>query len=159
MLSKKKSSAKAFIKAAITIPVIALLAIVITINQEAKALVKFDLSTEWWQPILKKHAVEEVKAFNNLGNVFEMGEQNSVTNSIVTLTNATMIIKGNNNDYMFIRAAHIEHDINSGILKIKSGTLNTYMIDSDISSPLVSMSCEDHLTISIKDIINSNLGH
>lgn len=159
MLSKEKSSAKAYIKAAITIPVIALLAIAITINQEAKALVKFDLSTEWWQPILQKHAVEEVKAYNNLGNVFEMGEQNSVTNSVVTLTNAIMIIKGNDNDYMFIRAARIEHDINSGMLNIKSGTLNTYMIDSDISKPLVSMSCEDHLSISVKDLINSNLCH
>lgn len=159
MLSKEKSSAKAYIKAAITIPVIALLAIVITINQEAKALVKFDLSTEWWQPILQKHAVEDVNSYNNLGNVFEMGEQNSVTNSVVTLTNAIMIIKGNDNDYMFIRAARIEHDINSGMLKIKSGTLNTYMIDSEISKPLVSMSCEDHLSISVKDLINSNLCH
>ncbi len=159
MLSKEKSSVRAFIKAALTVPIMILLAIVITFSQETKAAMFFGESAEWWLPILQKHNVKEVYAFNNLENVFQMGEQNSISDNVATLTNATMIIKGNDNDYMIIQASSIEHDISSGMLKIKSGTLNTYKMDSDISQPLVSMKCEENLSINLKDIIRSNLGH
>lgn len=152
MLSKEKSTVRASIKAMIAVPMIILLALLIAFNQGTRAEVKWGELTEWWQPILQKHNVK-IAAFNNFGDVFEMGEINSSSNNLTTLTNATMIIRGDVDDYVLIQADLIERDTNSGMLKVVSGTLKTYNMDSDISNPLMSMVCGE-LHINLNDIID-----
>lgn len=153
MLSKERSTVRAFIKATVIVPIIALFAIIITFSQEAKAVVKLSESAEWWQTILQKHNVKKENIFNDYGNLFEMGEQISVCNNVTILTNATLIIKGNDNVYMFIQANRVEHNIKDGTLNIKSGTLNVYKMDTDISQPIMSMVSDD-LSINLKDEIS-----
>ena len=88
--------------------------------------------TEWWQPILEKHNLKPV-AYNNLGNVFEMGlKGNSINNGICTLKGAIVLIRNNNNRYMLIEADTIHHNIQEGIFEIKSGMGYHYKMDSDL---------------------------
>jgi len=156
MLTKEKKTSRAFMKAAIVLPIMGLLAIVLTFSQEAVALNKMESYTEWWLPILKKHSVTEVKAYHNFENVFEMGDESSMKDNVAALTNATMIIKGSSDAYMLIQASHIEHNTESGEIKVKSGMFKCYKMDSDLSQPLSEGKAE-LLIFNVKSIVESTL--
>ena len=90
-----------------------------------------DEKSEWWLPILKKHNLEPI-GYNNFENVFVMGEEgNSINNGICTLKVATVLIKGDDNTYMLIKADVVHYNIEECIFEIESGVINVYKIDSD----------------------------
>lgn len=158
MLTKERKTSKAFIKAAIVLPIIGLLTMAMTFNQEAIALGKVGIYAEWWQPILKKHNVTEVKAYNHFENVFEMGDVNSMKDNVAVLTNATVIIRGDNDAYMLIQASYMEHDIKSEIVKVKSGTFKCYKMDTHVFQPLSNGEFKS-ATFSVKDVAKSTLSY
>ena len=102
--------------------------------------------SEWWQPILEKHNIQPI-AYNNLGNIFEMGmEGNSINNGICTLKAATVLIKDRDN-YLIIEADKISHKIEEGVFDIVSGIGKVYQMDSDISKPSATITNLSKLTI------------
>jgi hypothetical protein len=106
--------------------------------------------SEWWQPILEKHNLQ-LGAYNNLGNVFEMGmEGNSINNGICTLKAATVLIKDRDN-YLLIEADKITHNIEKGVFDIVSGVGKVYQMDADISKPGVTLTDLSKLTIARED--------
>lgn len=151
MLKKEKSSTRLFLKGITISPLILLIAIVFTFSSKAMAAD----TNNWWEPILKKHNLE-VTSYTNIGDVFEMGDNNSIHNNICDLTNATMIIKGKNEEYLIIQADRIIHNIKTGALKIESGILKRYStMNLDVSKPNISGS--GSMEINLNDIIKSNL--
>jgi len=64
---------------------------IMSLNQPAVATGHGINSSEWWLPILQKHQLE-VKSYINYGDIFEMGEKNSLNNNICTLTDAVKAV-------------------------------------------------------------------
>ena len=95
-----------------------------------KIMIQKDAS-EWWQPILQKHNLK-LGAYNNFGNVFEIGmDGNSINNGICTLKVATVVVKNRDNSrYMIIEADTVYHNIREGSIEIISGIGKIYKIDS-----------------------------
>ena len=86
---------------------------------------------EWWLPILEKHNLK-LGAYNNLGNVFEMGmEGNSINNGICTLKGAIVLIKYNDR-YVLIEADTIYHNIQEGVFNVISGVGKVYNTNSEL---------------------------
>ncbi len=148
MMTKEKSPVRTCIKAAVLIPVIVLLAVVLVINRQPKKETGMDLRAEWWQPILQKHGLQ-VSAFNNFGDVFEMGDRIAIDNGVATLTNPTILIKENNGGYMLIRAVVAEHDTANGQLSVQSGTMERYGTNTAVNEPLMSM--EGDFKVNLKE--------
>lgn len=147
-MTKEKSPVRTCIKAAVLIPVIVLLAVVLVINRQPKKETGMDLRAEWWQPILQKHGLQ-VSAFNNFGDVFEMGDRIAIDNGVATLTNPTILIKENNGGYMLIRAVVAEHDTANGQLSVQSGTMERYGTNTAVNEPLMSM--EGDFKVNLKE--------
>lgn len=148
MMTKEKSPVRTCIKAAVLIPVIVLLAVVLVINRQPQKETGMDLRAEWWQPILQKHGLQ-VSAFNNFGDVFEMGDRIAIDNGVATLTNPTILIKENNGGYMLIRAVVAEHDTANGQLSVQSGTMERYGTNTAVNEPLMSM--EGDFKVNLKE--------
>ena len=72
---------------------------------------KYEVSDEWWQPILRKYNLK-LSAYNNFDNVFVMGmEGNSIKNGICTLKAATALIKGGDGAYLLFEADSVSFNI------------------------------------------------
>lgn len=147
MLKKKKSPVRLFLKGITIFPFILLLTVAFAFSSNAMSL----SLTNWWEPILEKHNLEIV-GYNNFGDVFEMGDTNSIEDGVSNLTNATMIIKGKSGEYFIIQANSIEHNIKTGALNVDWGVIKRYSnIDADVSKPLVSGSGE--MRINVNDLL------
>lgn len=134
MLKKEKSPVRLFLKGITIFPFILLVAIAFAFSSNGMPIG----TSKWWEPILKKHNLEIV-GYNNFGDVFEMGDTNTIVDGVSNLTNATMIVKGKSGDYLIIQANSIEHNIKTGALKIELGVFKRYSdIDADVSKPQVS---------------------
>jgi len=152
MLRKERSSVRLFFKNITIIPLIVVLALTFTMKLHAMS---FD-ADQWWEPILMKHNLKAA-AYNNFENTFMMGETNTIDAGICTCTNATMIIRGNE-DYSIIQADCIIYNINTKSLKIVSGEFNRYSYtDSDISAPKMRMMSADTMKIYSNHTINNKL--
>jgi hypothetical protein len=112
----------------------------IAISCSTEKVLVLDETYEWWQPILQKHNLE-LGAYNNLGNVFEMGKEgNSINNGVCTLKVATVLIKSKNT-YLLIEADTVYHNFKEGVLDIKSGIGKVYKMDAiEPSSTLMGIS-------------------
>jgi hypothetical protein len=117
------------------VPVIAFCTAAISCNRDTMA---DEPSSEWWEPILQKHGIP-LKAYNNFGNILEMGDRNSIDGSVCTLTNATVIIKGNSDDYSIIEGELVSHDLKKEILEVHSGSVKSYKMDAAPSNPSSTM--------------------
>lgn len=148
MMTKEKSPVRTWIKTAVLVPVVVLLAVVLVVNRQPEKETGMDLQAEWWQPLVQKHGLQ-VAAFNNFGDVFEMGDRIAMDNGVATLTNPTILIKENNGGYMLIRAVQAEHDTVNGLLSIQSGTVERYGADAAVNEP--SMSVEGDFKINLKE--------
>lgn len=120
MLKKERSIKRMFFKGITVIPVIALL-ILLTFSPKMMA----SGMEEWWEPILKKHNLE-AKAYNNFERVFIMGDNNSITDNVCTVTNATVIVKGEKDNYMLIEAKGVTYNIETGELIAESAVATDY---------------------------------
>ena len=91
---------------------------------------------EWWQPILQKHNLK-LGAYNNFGNVFEMGmEENSIKNGICTLKVATVVIRNSNKSrYMIVEADCVYHNVQEGTIEVISGVGKIYKMNSGSLKP------------------------
>jgi len=158
MLTKERSLIRTAVRVVMVLPFIALLAILMSVNQTANAIEKSLLQTEWWHSILEKHDLVQGQVYNNFGNIVEFADKNSIENRVSSSTHAIMLIQGNDNDYLIIEAAEMKHDLESGMLELKSAKFRSYKADTEISQPLSIME-GDRVTINTKSIIASNLFH
>lgn len=101
-------------------------------------------TTEWWSPILQRHDITPA-AFNNFEKVFEMGSTNSITNRIVTLDSAFILVKPEGDEYLIIKSLKAYHDLDSNIIKAENGSMDSYNLKSKEISPRQSISF-DNLT-------------
>jgi hypothetical protein len=92
---------------------------------------------QWWKTILQRHNVVP-SAYNNLPNVFEMGEKNSIENGVATLEKAYVLVN-NKDEYMIIESPLVYHEIKANIIKAKEGTLKKYRKDSKTLEPYTSL--------------------
>jgi beta-lactamase regulating signal transducer with metallopeptidase domain len=135
MMTINNSSANSMVRKVAIVPLVLFLAVSLSFSQQ-KSL--SDSSTtyekEWWFPILKKHDIE-LQAFNNFGDVFEMGTENTINDGIVSLKNATFIIKKDDNKYDIIRSSIAYHNIEKNSIKGENGSIESFSFDSkDIKS-------------------------
>lgn len=132
MLGTKKSCKRLFLKGTALFPFILLLAIAFAFSSKALAVD----TGEWWESILKKHNLETT-SYNNLGDVFEMGDSNSISDGVCRLTNAIVLIQDKTHGgYLLIRADRVEHNLKTGLLQVESGEFKSYAtLNTDIHSP------------------------
>ena len=96
--TSRENFPKKWIKGAILVFLFAQLAMVTSCNKEEIFIPNEETfnqneESEWWLPILQKHNIE-LGAYNNFGNVFDMGmEGNSINDGICTIKAATVLIK------------------------------------------------------------------
>ena len=163
VISKSRTSKGSFfgtwIKGAIFVFLIAQLSMTTSCNKEEiiihseesfnQYVLQGDLKNDeskWWLPILEKHNIK-LGAYNNFGNVFEMGmEGNSINNGICTLKAATVLIKDRDN-YLLIKADMIYHNFEKGVFDIVSGEGKVYQMDSELSKPSVTLTDLSKLTV------------
>ena len=94
--------------------------------------INIDNNTAWWSSILTKHNITP-EAYNNFENVFEMGTKNSINNRIVTLENATFIIKTSKDGYIILKSPLAYHDLDKNTIEGDVGTYETFLFkDKDI---------------------------
>ena len=149
--TSKKNFFRTWIKGAIFVFLIAQLSITTSCNKEEiiiqseesfnQYILQGNLTNDeskWWLPILEKHNLK-LGAYNNFGNVFEMGmEGNSINNGICTLKGATVLIK-DRDSYLLIEADIIYHNFEKGVFDIISGVGKVYQMDSELSKPSVTL--------------------
>jgi beta-lactamase regulating signal transducer with metallopeptidase domain len=131
MMSKSNSLHNAVLRKISAISLFLIMAITLTFSQEITKLDPgMNLENEWWTPILKEHNIIPNR-FNNFENVFEMGSSNSISNRIVTLENAFVIIKLDKG-YVFLESPLLHHNLNSN--EIRTTGKATFNINGE--SPL-----------------------
>ncbi len=135
MITKNDSSIKSMVGKITIVPLVMLLGITLSFSQNNLPKESLDnLESEWWYPILKKHRFD-IQAFNNFGDVFEMGTSNSINDRIVTLKDALFLIKTNNNAYTLIKSPLAYHDLDKNIIKGEKGLFETYSISQKDLKP------------------------
>lgn len=153
MLTKEKSFAKAATKAAIAIPIIALLVLVMSISQTANATDKNLVQDNWWAPILLAHNMQ-YRAYNNFGNIVEFAHSNSIEGAVSSSTGGVLvIIRGENDDYMMIEAAETKYNIEDGSLAAKFATVRSYKAGFLHPIPVLE---GDRISINTKSMIAGN---
>jgi beta-lactamase regulating signal transducer with metallopeptidase domain len=126
MMSKSNPLHNAILRKLSAISLFLIIAITLTFSQEIKKPDKGMISeNEWWYPILQKHNIVP-SGFNNFEKVFEMGSKNSISDRIVTLENALVLLKLDNG-YAFLESPLLYHDLNKNEIRttVKT-TLNIY---------------------------------
>ncbi len=133
MMKMHFASKKAMINKIASVIVFALLGVSLSCQQETIAIQEdlvVDFQQEWWQPILEEHNIVR-RASNNFENVFEMGSRNSIRDRIVTLENATIIVRKNEKWYVILKSPVATHDLNKEIINADNGTIDIYHLESD----------------------------
>lgn len=100
----------------------------------------------------EQNLVNHPTGISSNGVLMIKGNKNEPTvidDHISTSSEAAMIINRNNN-YMIIEAEQVDHDLKSGMLKVKAGTVKTYHQDSDISKPL--MELKGDISINLRNV-------
>ena len=126
MMTKSNPLHKSILRKFSAISLFLVMAITLTFSQEIKKIdPTMNLENEWWTPILKEHNIVP-GSFNNFEKVFEMGSKNSISNRIVTLENAFVLIKLDKG-YAFLESPLLYHDLNKNEIRttVKT-TLNIY---------------------------------
>lgn len=95
-------------------------------------------TNEWWSPILQKQDITP-SGFNNFEKVFEMGTTNSISDRIVTLENAFILIKPEGDEYTIIKSLKAYHDLDSNIIKAENGSMESYSLKSKDIYPIKSI--------------------
>ena len=94
---------------------------------------KYEVSDEWWQPILRKYNLK-LGAYNNFDNVFVMGmEGNSVKNGICTLKAATALIKGEDGSCLLLEADSVNFNIEKRIFDFMPVARKSYTLDAGLN--------------------------
>jgi len=93
---------------------------------------------EWWIPILVKHNVT-MKGSNHFNSIFEMGDTNSVNNSVCTLTNAFVILRDKSGNYSIIESPLLIHDFKKELIITNEGTMKVYKKDSKPTEPIATI--------------------
>lgn len=144
MLTKEENSIKTVVKGLIALPLVVVLAVILSFNQKAGAMEILKDSTEWWVPILERHHLKADKVSNNFENVFEMADENVIKDGISISTNAILIMKGNKeNEYVLIETPLAKRNLNSGVVKLETSTIKFYKMDSDSLEPETTLHMEN----------------
>jgi hypothetical protein len=116
MMSKSNPLHNSILRKFSAISLFLIMAITLTFSQEIKKLDKgMNFENEWWYPILQKHN-KLPSGFNNFEKVFEMGSKNSISNRIVTLENAFVLLKLDNG-YAILESPLLIHDLNKNEIR------------------------------------------
>ena len=95
--------------------------------------VMYEVSDEWWQPILQKYNLK-MSAYNNFDNVFVMGmDGNSVKNGICMLKAATALIKGEDDSYLLFEADNINFNIEKRTFDFIPVARKSFTLDADLN--------------------------
>jgi bla regulator protein blaR1 len=136
MMTKSRPSHNAFIRKIAAIPLFLILAIILTfcqkIDQQKDNV--FNYQDEWWYPILKKHNVVP-SGFNNFESIFEMGTKNMINDRVVTLENAFILSRPDNNGYFILKSPLAYHDLDKNTIKGEDGIMETYNLKSGDIKP------------------------
>ena len=93
----------------------------------------YEVSDEWWQPILRKFNLK-LSAYNNFDNVFVMGmEGNSIKNGICTLKVATALIKGEDGSFLLFEADSVNFNIEKRTFDFMPVARKSYTLDADLN--------------------------
>jgi len=132
MMKKKYSEFEGRIGKLASIAMFVALSITISCNQEVVEIAASIEGSEWWKPILEDHSIP-LRSFNNLKNVFEMGDRNSINNGMVELENAFFLINSNYYDkgtsYVMVEAPFATHHLETDTVRAANGALRIYSED------------------------------
>lgn len=135
MITKNKLSKTAILKKVAVIPLFIVLGLIVINAQDTKPVKTnapppppppFGYNT-WWAPILAQHKVtpNPSKSWHS-ENIYEMGDQYSKENDIVTLKNAIILAKSYGNLYCIIRAESVIHNLKSNLYKCEDTKVEYY---------------------------------
>ncbi len=136
MMTRNNYLAKSIVRRIAIVPLVLLLAISLTYSQ--KTIPKDSLGNyenEWWYSILQKHNLE-LSAFNNFGDIFEMGAENSINDGVSTLSDAVLLIKFDGG-YSILKAETMVHDLNKKSIHLKNTNWKKFIDERTNGLPLV----------------------
>jgi beta-lactamase regulating signal transducer with metallopeptidase domain len=136
MMTKSRPLHNASLRKIATIPLFLILAIILTFCQKVnqQKYNAFNYQDEWWYPILKKHNVVP-HGFNNFDRIFEMGTKNMINDRVVTLENAYILSRPDNNGYFILKSPLAYHDLDKNTISGDDGIMETYNLKSEDIKP------------------------
>ena len=138
MMKRNNSLAASIVRRIAIVPLVFLLAVSLTYSQKTTAKNSlFNYEDEWWFPILQKHQLE-LLAFNNFGDIFEMGQQNSINDDVSTLTDAVLLIKFDGG-YSILKANKMVHDLKKKSIHLQNANWKKFIDERTNGIPLVNI--------------------
>jgi len=112
--------------------VLAILLIVIVspcFSQNQISIDKPGVEKEWWYPIIKKHNLK-ADEYSAADRLFMMGSKIYSDEGMITVENASVIIRKKSKKYQILSSKLVNYDPNKGVLSCKKGILKTYLLAS-----------------------------